>query len=47
MFFIPQLIVFVGKEDSFDLTMSRNKKIMLKEQGTTDASLIVVKFDNF
>lgn len=48
MFFIPQLIVLVGKGNSFDLTWSRNKKIMMfEEQGRTDASLIVLRFGNF
>lgn len=48
MFFIPQLIVLVGKGNSFDFTWNRNKKIMMfKEQGTTDASLIVIRFGSF
>lgn len=48
MFLIPQLTVLVEKGNGFDLTGSRNKKIlMFEKQGITEASLIVIRFGNF
>lgn len=48
MFLISQLTVVVEKGNSFDLTGSKDKKILiLEKQGTTEASLIVIRFGSF
>lgn len=47
MFLIPQLTVLVERRNGFDLTGSKNKEILIfVKRGTTEASLIVIRFGN-